>query len=431
MSASQNEIKRWALDVSEWFWGTAQGAFNEKQTTSQIIVDAVIGMVPLVGDVTAVRDLIAVGTRLAEDPEKREDVAEWVLLVILLFALIPIIGGVIKGVGRLLLKAGKNAADNHILLAEIVGFLNRIGHGNALKWFKSLDLLKYQSELIAKFTAFADKLIEALVTMRERLGWFLSKDMRAAITHWIDSFKALKPFGAKMIPQALKELNAKLKLVQQAIYKAEWHTVSPGVQNTTYEVEARLVESRRQVPAPKRDGFPNNNFYDFHPKEGWPSLRKSDIQAFSGPITPILLRGPIKIYRVVDSKKPNKAGKWWATELPSNGRHWREKWAVLDSFNSNGLYVEYTIPAGKEIKAWEGLAAQQISEDLGQSLPGGGKQLYFEFDAEIKKEISALGLKPTGWTDLSGIGYGDSKQIGSAIFLERAEIESKKPDAKR
>ena len=268
MSASQNEIKRWALDVSEWFWGTAQGAFNEKQTTSQIIVDAVIGMVPLVGDVTAVRDLIAVGTRLAEDPEKREDVAEWVLLVILLFALIPIIGGVIKGVGRLLLKAGKNAADNHILLAEIVGFLNRIGHGNALKWFKSLDLLKYQSELIAKFTAFADKLIEALVTMRERLGWFLSKDMRAAITHWIDSFKALKPFGAKMIPQALKELNAKLKLVQQAIYKAEWHTVSPGVQNTTYEVEARLVERRRQVPAPKRDGFPNNNFYDFHPKEG-------------------------------------------------------------------------------------------------------------------------------------------------------------------
>ena len=39
---SETEIKRWALDASDWLWGTAQGAFNEKQTTSQIIVDAVI-----------------------------------------------------------------------------------------------------------------------------------------------------------------------------------------------------------------------------------------------------------------------------------------------------------------------------------------------------------------------------------------------------
>ena len=66
---TETEIKRWALDASDWLWGTAQGAFNEKQTTSQIIVDAVIGMIPLVGDATAARDLIAVGTRLASQPE--------------------------------------------------------------------------------------------------------------------------------------------------------------------------------------------------------------------------------------------------------------------------------------------------------------------------------------------------------------------------
>ncbi|GIX24664.1 MAG: hypothetical protein KatS3mg122_1895 [Caldimonas sp.] len=61
-------------------------------------------MIPLVGDVTAARDLIAVSTRLASDPAKREDTMEWVLLVVLVFALIPVIGGVIKGVGRLLIK---------------------------------------------------------------------------------------------------------------------------------------------------------------------------------------------------------------------------------------------------------------------------------------------------------------------------------------
>ena len=94
---SPTEVKRWALDVNDWIWGTVQGAFNEKQTASQIIVDAVVGMIPLVGDATAARDLIAVGSRLASQPEKREEVFEWVLMVILIFALIPVVGGVIKG----------------------------------------------------------------------------------------------------------------------------------------------------------------------------------------------------------------------------------------------------------------------------------------------------------------------------------------------
>jgi hypothetical protein len=62
-SLTDLQVKRWALDASEWLWGTMQGAFNEKQTTSQIIVDAVVGMIPLVGDVTAARDLVAVSIR--------------------------------------------------------------------------------------------------------------------------------------------------------------------------------------------------------------------------------------------------------------------------------------------------------------------------------------------------------------------------------
>ena len=86
-----------ALEVGDWIWGTAQGAFNEKATMSQIIVDAVIGMVPVVGDVTGVRDLIAVVIGLSMDPRKREDKAQWIMLVVLPLALIPVVGGVIKG----------------------------------------------------------------------------------------------------------------------------------------------------------------------------------------------------------------------------------------------------------------------------------------------------------------------------------------------
>src|SRR5690349_15829018 len=99
------------LEVGDWIWGTAQGAFNEKATMSQIIVDAVIGMIPVVGDVTGVRDLLAVVIGLSMDPRKREDKAQWIMLVVLALALIPVVGGVIKGVGRLLIKAIGEAAQ--------------------------------------------------------------------------------------------------------------------------------------------------------------------------------------------------------------------------------------------------------------------------------------------------------------------------------
>jgi hypothetical protein len=257
-STSADEVKRWGLDATDWLWGTVQGSFNEKQTTSQIVVDAVIGMIPLVGDVTAARDLIAVGTRLSEDPQKREEVGEWMLLVVLMFALIPVFGGVIKGVGRLLLKAGKSSAESHQALQEIVAFLNRVGHGNALKFIRDLDLLKYQPELIAKFNGFCDKLIEAMRTMKDKLGGFLSLEMKDTMDIWAIRFTQLKALGGKMIPRALKELSEKLKAVQQAIYKGEVHTVTPGVKNAAREAEARLVDDSAALPPLARKGFKAN-----------------------------------------------------------------------------------------------------------------------------------------------------------------------------
>lgn len=108
---SWSQFRAMAADVGSWAWGTVQGAFNEKASLSQILVDAVIGMIPLLGDVTAVRDIIAVVIRLIDDPDARESVWEWVLLVVLVFALIPVVGGVIKGVGRILCKVFKAAAE--------------------------------------------------------------------------------------------------------------------------------------------------------------------------------------------------------------------------------------------------------------------------------------------------------------------------------
>jgi hypothetical protein len=441
---SDTEVARWAMDASDWLWGTVQGAFNEKQSISQIVVDAVIGMIPLVGDATAARDLVAVSTRLADDPKKREETLEWVLLVVLIFALIPVVGGVIKGVGRLLLKAAKEATEHANALREIVEFCNRIGHGNAVQWIKTLNLASYQGQVLTKFNALMDKFIEVFTAVRDKLGWLTPEAMKAATLRWITNFKALKAKGATMIPKAITELNAQLKAVQQAVYKGELHVLTPGTKNVTREAEARLIEGGPRKMPRVRSEFKANSFADYKHAEGWPDLRSgakydpksktyySDaIAAFSGPIQAAELGPGQTIFRVLLPSRNHKASPWWTAKMPESAEEWREFLAVLDRFNANNFFVRYTVPEGTTLKAWSGKAAEQFNDTLGQYLHGGGEQLFVEFPAHIKEELLKLPALSTGWgktLKLFGFGPRADAAIGEVQLEKLAtnEVRTKK-----
>jgi hypothetical protein len=140
---SWGEFKAASNEVGNWLWGSAQGGFNEKQTIGQIVTDAVISMFPIAGEVTAARDVIASGLRLAQYPEKRTETLEWVGLVLPLLAIVPLLGGALEGIGKLTLMAGKNVDQDKKILEACVWLLNRIGEGNALKFIRELDLTKY------------------------------------------------------------------------------------------------------------------------------------------------------------------------------------------------------------------------------------------------------------------------------------------------
>ena len=438
-SITDTQVARWALDASDWLWGTAQGAFNEKQSTSQIVVDAVIGMIPLVGDATAVRDLIAVSTRLADDPKKREETMEWVLLVVLVFALIPVAGGVIKGVGRILWKATKEAAEHTATLREVVEFCNRVGHGNALKWVKTLDLASYQGQVLARFNALMDKLIEVFTAFKDKLGWLTTASMKNATIEWIAKFRALKAKGAGMIPKAITELNARLKAVQQAIYKGELHTITPGAKNTTREAEMRLLEDAPRKLPRVRAGHPQNAVADYKHVDGWPDLSKGSkldpktkvvsnqvIEAFSGPMKAVELAPGTKMIRIMKpssalEKGNSKSSPWWSAKMPQTAEEWRELSAILDKFNKNGHFIAYTVPEGTTLKAWAGKAAEQFDRDTGQYLHGGSEQLFIEFPTHIKAAIEALPPLPTGWGETTKL-YGFGEHANAAI----SEIELEK-----
>ncbi|MGK3141401.1 hypothetical protein [Pantoea sp. C2G6] len=444
-------FKETSLETGQWIWGTLQGAFNEKQTIGQIIVDAAIGMIPLVGDVTAVRDLIAVSIGLAKEPKKRESVAEWVFLVILLFALIPVIGGVIKGVGRLALRVTTKVAENVETLAEVIRFLNRVGEGDAVKWLNKLNVVEYQAQLVEKMSDFCNTMITAInQILKARVGRMLPEKWQADLIRVRDGFVALQPLASKMIPQALKELDAKLRVLQAQVYRGEIHKITTGMGRVEIrrEAEAYLIE-RSLREAPKQGTrFPSIHAEEFHQarlrrkysKVGYPDIVSwkgenpafakgqqvfTDIASFSGEITAKSARemAGSTIFRAFGNETTlatnpggsRAAGGFWGYQkVPGSAEEWRQLSAVLDEWNGNGFLVVLHLPEDLSTRmpgtnAWHGKIAEQFGNDIpAQYLQGGGEQVIINLDEMLKKELNRIGeqVKATGQpasTEINGV----------------------------
>lgn len=484
---SPTDFKIAALEAGEWLWGMVQGAFNQKASLSQIIVDAVIGMIPLVGDVTAVRDIIAVSIRLVDDPKARDDVWEWVLLVVLIIALIPVVGGVVKGVGRLIIKAAgesgriANAAAKSAHFAQsakdIIAFLNRMGHGHAEKWLLKLKFADHQAAVMQHFASFVKTMTDALTSIEKKLGPVLSGAIRQRIKGLKTGLADLKTLGDKMIPKAVKELDAKLREIQQFIHsggastsKATTHAAVAGDKAAVHLTdEARLLDQYGAVKT-ARGGLAQNiaevgkesaisKYYK--PEAGFPDLTKfgtdngryTRIEAYAGKIVNRKLKEGEEVYRFFGKEgvthgtyvKPTDAGGvfWGLGAPPKNAKEWRLKAAVKDEWNRDGFVVIGKVPKNSNMKACTGLISEQVGTKLaGQYLGGGGMQAFFLMDrnavSKVGNEMLSLNkagekviesgkaltwidpvsgmhfeIRPTGWTDANGI-WGYAHHPGTA-----------------
>lgn len=435
MSWSIEDFKQTSLEVGQWCWGTMEGSFNEKQTISQIIVDAAIGMVPLLGDVTAVRDLLAVGIGMSSDPDKREKVGEWVMLVVLLFALIPVVGGVIKGVGRLALRVAGDAAKDTELLAEVIQFLNRMGHGDAPKWLKSLNLSQYETQLVNKCRDYCSGMIETISkTLHSRVGLMLPDEWVSKILRVRAGFHELMDRAGDMIPKALKELNAKIHVLQNMVYRGEIHEVATGGapkirrEAEAYMEERKLARKIRQgryyaTECLANDAFQTSKIRAKYQKwidEGWPDILKyideknpsfapqkifQNLGSFHGVVKPVEASeiAGRKLFRVFGpARKPATAtaagGSFWGFgKVPENAKEWRETTAVLDEWNANTMIAILHLPEDfaerlPEAKGWLGQVAEQYGrkERPGQFLEGGAEQIFINF-GDLSKEMNTIG----------------------------------------
>lgn len=479
---SAKEFMHHATEVGQWIWGTAQGAFNEKQTLAQIITDAAIGMIPVVSDVTGARDLLAVGLGMATHPEKREHPSEWVLLVILVFALIPVFGGVIKGVGRIALRvtesAAKDSASITKIAEDVVMFLNRIGHKNAEAWLKALEVTTHELEILAKFRVFCDLIIISIHKYGLRFRTVLPQSLIARMEQLSSGVEQIKILGDRMIPQALRDLHEKLSYLKKVIHsggvpqpdKAATLFAQTGQKTVTYAEEARLVESGSAKKIVRAGKHPQN-IASTHPtlrhkidalyrhEPGFPDLLKYTdstgqffpaIAAASGPIKNEIIHGET-LFRSFGPKRlthgkvvgdSNPIGAYWGRRKPpATPEEFRGPYAVLDEFNGNGWLCLMHIPSHVRVPACTSVVSEQFSKKIaGQYLEGGGSQAVIEafFEKEILEATSVLYKKgggkeilPNGvvievqnteWKGANGtIGYGENVIPGAAV-IERLGI---------
>jgi hypothetical protein len=463
MSETSNwgQFKATAHDVGSWLWGTAQGGFNEKQTIGQVCTDAVISMIPIAGEITAVRDVAASSIRLCEYPEKREETMEWVLLILPLLAIIPLFGGALKGVGKLLLRAGKNAAEDKKILEACIYLLNKVGHGNAVRFLKELDFMKYNSTLVNGINEALTRISKTIEVAQQKLKDFLPQKVFDRFTYLREQLAALKGLASKMVPQALKDLNNRLKYIQKLMYEGEWHAIPGAGKHITRETEARLVNKAGKMEWELKEAkFPQNAPKQFKKADGWPDLMVAKytdgldaeeeviyrvINSFSGEMRAVDLAGN-DIYRVIDYKFGRSTSEYWMYLDPKSikGYYWRVKFAVLQRFSHNGKYVKFSVPNNKRLLAWEGRTASQIDNDatrlsrdikdvqvgndgFGQYLEGGETQLFIDFEFEANKwaklEVGELAKLDTNWVDHMNINLvpttADVQKIGAYVEEEK------------
>lgn len=445
---SGGEYMRLVTDAGDWIWGLVIGGFNEQQTVSQIIVDAIIGMIPVVGDVTAVRDLLAVTIRLADQPEKREDPMQWVELVIGLLALIPVAGGAIKGVGKLLMRVGREAAQHPGILREAIQLLNRLGAGDAVRFMRELDLLQYIPNLQANFRELVRRVGAVIDRVKQRTRWVMPDAMKQRLDQLKTRMNELLAIADRMIPRAVRDLNDRLKLIQRHLYQGDWNAIPSSLRASTREAEAGLVNFRR-LPLDNELVHRSSTIANYRHRAGWPDLRRGrhtaggryqSISTFSGTLRAVELKSGDEIYRIVNnsaSRPYTMTGDCWTRTRPTSGRRWREDYAVLESWNSNGEIIVFRIPHNPDgsvmtLRAWEGTVASQVQRDasrhdFGQVLNGGADQLFIDFGHPHNQLVAPHArnarVEQTGWTDHLGVNLPTPQH--RAILLEEAERAEK------
>jgi hypothetical protein len=256
----------------DWLKSVLFGEFADHRPLSAVVADMLVSFVPGVVIVTSARDAVAVLLRLANHPEKREELMEWVLLCACLIVIaLPVamavagaaaagVGAAVGGIAGTELGAALRAVMLMLIkeaskLVELVRFLQKFIKGDILKFLRAIKFAKYEKALVQALGKISGKLVEIAKSLRvhlESLKYFDAvKATIAKLAEWEKKFYNVQQDALRQIPKALAELDARLIKVLAEAAPKEAHTVAAGVQAdktvATTPAKQRVLDTPGQV----------------------------------------------------------------------------------------------------------------------------------------------------------------------------------------
>ncbi len=234
----------------DWLKSVLFGEFADHRPLSAVVADMLVSFIPGVVIVTSARDAVAVILRLANHPEKREELMEWVLLSACLIVIaLPLamaaggaaaagVGAIVGGIAGSELGAALRSVMLLLIkeaskLVELIRFLQKFIKGDILKFLRAVKFAKYEKPLLQALSKISGKLVDLVKSLRghlESLSYFdRVKATIAKLAAWEKKFYAVQQDAIRQVPKALAELDARLTKLLSETAPKEAHTVPAGV----------------------------------------------------------------------------------------------------------------------------------------------------------------------------------------------------------
>lgn len=226
--------------AKDFILGALMGEFNGSPSIWQTLLDTAIGMVPILGEIGDVRDLIAFAAKFTNDPNEMNDPWNWVGVAGAGIGLVPVVGGAIKGVTKLARNADLIQEVRKLappIVEAIVDFArkadwNALGNQTADLWDETLAVVRnLASFLKEKALVFKDAIVPKLGILQPQLvdgrypdDGFFSK--------MIENIDAIRSTGRKKIQDAFAFIQGKL---DELVKLPKAGDPVPGLKNAKYD----------------------------------------------------------------------------------------------------------------------------------------------------------------------------------------------------
>lgn len=416
-----------------WFWEAIEGDFNDNRSTTQIMVDAGISMIPLVDQVCDVRDLIANCRKLSRD---YRDTWAWVALALTLIGLFPSLGSLVKGVLKIFFGFVRRAGGKQVAelveggMTWVISYLRRPVVQKYLKEHRIDFVFKWLAMKVkvvgakinkAALLAAFDRGIKVLEGMVNKVS--LIPTVGAKSKQALEQVKKVRLAASDHIGRAIKPLQ---DIIDTIVLRLEREALEQNhgivdVANIHYRgplPEAAAVALMRKRGAPwlsaAGDKFIDPALVDDYrgivkrasspvdaagnpkaAKDIFPPLSDRQIQSFQT-LAKHTIHGPARLYRILAPNSRAMSDCWVTQEIferlqnsPNPKEAWRRYLAVWPDWNVNGQFVIYDIKVGESLNTWRGPASSQTKKSLpGQHLEGGYEQIVFNVErASAKNDV--------------------------------------------